>query len=86
MHGAPALLRRLDADQQLLERGLRLDDDGVRAGLHQSRGLFFERAAHLVFGEFAEGLQQAAERADVAEHVAVSVAKGLRARSPRPPC
>ena len=43
----------------------------------QRRGLFFEGAAHLGFGEVAERLQQAAEGPDVAEHVAIFAAEGL---------
>ena len=81
-HGADdALCARclgcLDADQQLFKRGLRFDDDGVGAAIDQRRGLFFEGAANLGFSELAERLEQAAEGADVAEHVAFLVAEGL---------
>ena len=81
MHGAPAVWAALMPKQQFFERGLRFDDDGVRARIHQRRGLFVEGAAHLGFGEIAVGLQQAAKRTDVAEDVAVSAPKAWRAIS-----
>ena len=77
MHGAPAALRGFDADQQFFERRLRFDDDGVGAGIDQRLGLLVEGLAHLRFGEIAVGLHQAAERADVADHVAVAAAECL---------
>ena len=71
------LLRRLDAELQLLERRLRLDDDRVGAGVDERLRLLGERVAHLRFGELAVRLHQAAERADVADDVAVASAERL---------
>ncbi len=77
-HGAPASLRGLDAQQQFLERGLRFDDDGVGAGIHQRLRLLVEGVAHLRFGEIAVGLHQPAERADIADRRSPSpAAEGL---------
>jgi hypothetical protein len=50
---------------------LGLDDDRVGAGVDEGLGLFGERGADFVFGELAVGLHEAAERADVADDVAV---------------
>ena len=77
MHGAPAALAASIAELQLLERGLRLDDDRVGAAVDEGLGLLVERVAHLRLGEVAVGLHQAAERADVAEHVAGLAAERL---------
>ena len=62
----------VDAEAQLLQRGLRLDDDGVGAGIDQGLGLLGEGVAHLLLGEVAEGFHEPAERADVADDVAVA--------------
>ena len=83
-HARARLLRRLDANRQLLERRLRLDDDGVGAGVDQGPGLLVERLAHLRLGEVAVRLHQPAERPDVADDVAVAAAERL-ARDRRPP-
>ena len=77
-HGAPASFAACDAQQQFLERRLRLDDDGVGAGIDQRLGLLVERVAHLGLGEIAVRLHQSAERTDVADDVA-----GLARRTPR---
>ncbi len=42
MQAAPACFRRLDAERQLFERSLRLDDDRVRAGVDQRLRLLLE--------------------------------------------
>ena len=70
---------------QLFESGLRFDDDGVGAGIDQGAGLLVERFADGGFGEIAVGFHQAAERADVADHVAVAVAKRFAGDPRRPP-
>ena len=48
MHGAPASFAASIAEPQLFERGLRLDDDRVGAGVDQRLRLLVERLAHLL--------------------------------------
>ncbi len=77
MQGAPAAFGGCDAEAQLFQRRLGFDDDGVGAGVDEGGGLFFKGSADLGFGEIAEGFEQPAERADVADDVTVTVAEGL---------
>ena len=77
---ARRLLGGLNAEQQFFEGGLGFDDDGVGAGIHQGLRLLAEGVAHVFFGELAEGLHEAAERADIADDVSGLAVEGLRAR------
>ena len=79
-HGAPGGFGGLDAQQQLFQRRLRFDDDGVGAGVDQRLGLLVEGIAHLRFREIAVGFHQSAEGADVADDVAVADRQTLRGR------
>ena len=63
------LARRGDRDLDFLEGGLRLDDDPVRASLHERTRLFAERSLDGCTRDIAVGFHQPAERADVPEHV-----------------
>ena len=85
-HGAPASLAASIAERQLFERRLRLDDDRVGAGVDERLGLLVERVAHLRLGEVAVRLHQPAERADVAEDVAVAAAERLARDLDARPC
>ena len=82
-HGAPASFAASMPRRSSSSDGLRFDDDGIGAGIHQRLRLLLEGGAHLLFGEVAVGFHQAAERADIADHVAFPRAERLRARSPR---
>ena len=84
-HGAPASFAAVNAEPQLFERRLRLDDDGVRAGVDQRLRLLTERLAHLLLGELAVRLHQPAERPDVADHVPVAAAERLAGDARRRP-
>jgi hypothetical protein len=74
---APASFAACDPDAQLFERRLRLDDDGVGAGIHQRFRLLGEGGAHVVFGEVAVRLHKAAERTDIADDVAGAAVERL---------
>ena len=74
-HGAPASCAAVIARQQLFERRLRLDDEGVGAGPDQRLGLLGERAPDFVLGEVAVRLHQAAKRPDISEHPPVPAAE-----------
>ena len=69
-HGAPASLAAAMAEADLLQRGLRLDHDGVGAGVDQRRRLLAKRVAYRVLRNVAVRLHQPPERPDVADHEA----------------
>ena len=71
------ILGRANRDAQFFEAGLRFDDDRIGAGVDQRAGLLLERFADLLFREIAVRFHQPAERADVAEDVALAIAEGF---------
>ena len=75
--GRPRFLGLLNADAELFESGLGLDDDCVDASLNERFGLLGERIADPLRWDVAVGLHQAAKRPNVAQDEPWPVAERL---------